>query len=118
MRVSHVQSISSKMASPARKRERPIQTDKNIDVSTLKASPAHAVQGVVLQVSPLKKSKTGHGFFDGKISDGVSTMRFVGYDPKVRLHIVDWQEKDTTVILSNCEVKQGRREEDGLEVHV
>lgn len=98
-----------------RKRER--EEEEEIDISSVtSASPVRTVQGVVLKVSPLKKSKMGNSFFDGQISDGMATMRFVGYDSKVRRRIVEWEGKDVT--LSKCEIKTGRHDGDGLEVHL
>ena len=100
-----------------RKRER--EEDEEIDVSSVKCvSPVKKVRGVVLEVSPMRKGKTGTSFFDGRISDGVSSMRFVGFDSKVRRRIVEYEGKDTAVTLSKCEIKRGRHDGDGLEVHV
>ena len=75
-------------------------------------SPVKKVRGVVLKVSPMKKGKTGTSFFDGRISDGVSSMRFVGFDSKVRHRLVEYEGKDTAVTLSKCD------DGDGLKVHV
>ena len=52
-----------------------------------------------MNVSPLKKSKMGNSFFDGRISDGIATMRFVGYDSKVRRRIGELEGKDVGVKL-------------------
>ena len=98
-----------------RKRER--EEEQEVDISSLTcASPVRKVQGVVLNVSPLKKSKMGNSYFDGQISDGIATMRFVGYDTKVRRRIVELEGKDVT--LSRCEIKTGRQDGDGLELHL
>ena len=60
--------------------------DEELDVSSVKCvSPVKKVRGVVLKVSPMKKGKTGTSFFDRRISDGVSSMRFVGFDSIVRV---------------------------------
>ena len=75
-------------------------------------SPVKKVQGVVLEVSPMKKGKTGTSFFDGRISDRVSSMRFVGFDCKVRRQLVEYEGKDTAVTLYKSD------DGDGLEVHV
>ena len=127
MRVGHVEQVSEISSSSRRtavksevdrKRER--DEDEEMDVSSVKCvSPVKKVRGVVLEVSPMKKGKTGTSFFDGRISDGVSSMRFVGFDSKVRRRIVEYEGKDTAVTLSSkCEIKRGRHDGDGLEVHV
>lgn len=97
----------------SRKRER----EHEDPISELtSASPVKIIEGVVLELSPMKKGRTGSSFFDGTISDGVASMRFVGFDSKVRRRLVEHEGKDTAVTLTNCEVKQGRRDGDGLEV--
>ena len=80
------------------------------------ASPDHKVQGVVLYVTPLKKGKMGNSFFDRGISDGVATMQLVVFDSKVNSRIVEWEGKGVT--MSQCEIKPGRHDGNGLEVHV
>lgn len=98
-----------------RKREREHE-DPISDLTS--ASPVKTIEGVVLELSPMKKGRTGSNFFDGTISDGVASMCFVGFDNKVRRQLVEHEGKDTAVTLTNCEVKQGRRDGDGLEVYI
>ena len=87
--------------------------DKELDVSSVKCvSPVKKVRRAVLEVSPMKKGKTGTSFFDGRISDRVSSMRFVGFDSKVRRQLVEYEGKDTAVTLSKCD------DGDGLKVHM
>ena len=103
----------------SRKRERSQEEESGVDISSIGSeSPMQKVQGVILNVSPLKKGRTGNSYFDGKITDGTSTMRFVGFGDKVRRKIVEWENKDTAVTMSNCDIKRGRRETDGLELHL
>ena len=100
-----------------RKRER--EEDEEVDVSSLTCtSPGKKVRGVVLQVSPMKKGKMGSNCFDGRISDGVASMRFVGYDSSVRRRILEHEGKDSAVTMSKCEIKHGRHDGDGFEVHI
>lgn len=78
-------------------------------------SPVKKVEGVVVEISPMKKGKLGSSFFHGKISDGTAAMRFVGYDSKVRRRLTECKG---AVTMSNCEIKRGRHDGDGLEVHI
>ena len=84
-------------------------------ISKLTASPVKKIEGVVLEMSPMKRGKTGSSFFYGTISDGVASMRFVGFDQKVRRRLVEYEGKETAITLSNCE---GWRGDNGLEVHI
>ena len=70
------------------------------------------VRGVVLEVLPMKKGKTGVSFFDGRISNRVPSVRFVEFDSKVRHRRVEYERKETTVTMSKHEIK--RRHHDWL----
>lgn len=66
---------------PKRKRVRDEHDGATIsDVTS--ASPVKKVEGGVVNIFPMKKSKFGCDYFDGRISDGNTSMRFVGYDAK------------------------------------
>ena len=64
---------------------------------TCKASSCEKVRGVVLEISPMKKGKTGASFFDGRISNRVPSVRFMELDSKVRHRIVEYKGKETAV---------------------
>ena len=71
------------------------------------------VRGVVLEVlPPMKKGKTEVSFFDGRISYRVPSVRFVVFESKVRHRRVEYEGKETTVMMSKCEIKRGHH--DGL----
>lgn len=99
---------------PNRKRVRDEHDGATISDLT-SASPVKKVKGVVINISPMKKSKFGSDYFDGRISDGNESMCFTGYGRKVRRRLIDCKGAMT---MSNCEVKDGRREGNGLEVHI
>ena len=63
----------------------------------------------------MKKGKMGSNFSDGRISDGVASMRF---DSSVRRRILEHEGKDSAVTMSKCEIKHGRHDGDGFEVHI
>lgn len=91
--------------------------DEFDDVSSvLQPSPNAKIQGVLTVVSPMKKSRSSNkSYFDGEICDGRASMRLVGFDSGVRRKLADF--KDDSIVLSNCEVKPGRHQ-DQLEVMV
>ena len=64
------------------------------------------VQGIVLNVSPMKK---GHSstYFDAKITDGKDQMRVVGFSSSARKRMVSLQEKYEPVVLESCKIKRG-----------
>ena len=100
-----------------RKRER--EADTEIDVSCVTSASPACSQGAKSSakcIPPFKR--IGNTFFDGQTSDGLATMRFVGYDSKVRRRLVEWEGKDAVVTISKCEIKCVRHDADGLEVNV
>lgn len=80
------------------------------------ASPSASVHGVVNMLSPMKQSKSC-SFFDGKISDGKSSMRLFGFDSGVRRKLLSAEESKNPVALVNCEVKHSRHGQE-LEVRL
>lgn len=79
------------------------------DVSdVLQPSANAAVQGVLTEVSPMKKSKTCN-YFDGELADGKSSMLLFGFDTGVRRKLAEFGESKQSVVLRNCEVKRSRK---------
>lgn len=70
-------------------------------------SPSASVHGVVNMLSPMKQSRNG-SYFDGKITDGKSSMRLFGFDAGVRGKLLAAEESKKPVALVNCEVKHSR----------
>ena len=101
---------------PTRKRVRDEHDEDGATISTLTCdSPVKKVEGVVVNISPMKKGKVGSSYCDRRISDGNACMRFVGFDTKVRRRLIDCKG---AITMSNCEIKTGRHDGDGLEVHI
>jgi len=68
------------------------------------------VEGVFVgTLSPIKssRSRTDTKYYDGSISDGVKTVRFVSFEPKLRKQIEEAYDNNYGVSLSNCAVKRG-----------
>ena len=69
------------------------------------ASPCKSakVQGVILQLSPMKGR-----YFDGRLGDDKATIRMVGFDIKKQQELTNMREKQQSVILENCQLKQSK----------
>ena len=57
--------------------------------------------------APLKCGKTCN-YFDGEISDENASIRFCGFDVRVRRRLVEYFEREEAVSVHNCEVKKSR----------
>ena len=113
---SHTSMSASRESDVSRKRPYVHVDEEQAPISTLtSADPVKKVEGIIVNISPMKKGKFGSTFCDGHITNGNASMRFVGFDSKVRRRLLDTKG---CVTISNCEIKQGRREGDGLEVHI
>ena len=92
--------------------------DSAVDVSEVTKSSVHAsISGVVTTISPMKRSKR-NPYFEGSISDGISSSRLFRFDGMVRRRQVDFEKKGQAVVLDKCEVKPSRLNADQLEVLV
>lgn len=67
-------------------------------------SGSASVEGILTELSPMKRSKRC-SYFDGEISDEKKSMRFFGFDSSVRRKLIEYEEKKSPVVLSNCEAK-------------
>ena len=70
-------------------------------------SPNAKIQGIITELSPIKKGKTTT-YFDGEIADDQSRKRLFGFDKEVRRRLLEHREKNEPVVLSHCEVKQSK----------
>ena len=92
--------------------------EEEFDVSELRVAKSAKVFGVLTAISPMKESqKSKTKYFDGKLSDGKKTARFVCFDAKMHEKLSNVHEKKDSLGLSNCQVKEGKYC-DGLEVVV
>ena len=92
---------------------------KDVEVSNLVPSTSANVHGVFVgALSPVKSSRnnTKMKYFEGQLSDGSKTVRFVSFEPKLRQQIEEAHEKCSSIALRNCAVKRNRQED--LEVLV
>ena len=57
----------------------------------------------------MKESKTGKSkYFNGKLWDGKSSVRFVCLDKKMHETLSSISQKKAPLMLSNCEVKESK----------
>lgn len=74
------------------------------DLSTA-SSPCKSakVQGVVLQLSPMKGK-----YFDGRLADDNASIRIVGFDSRKQQELSKIYEKQQPVILENCQLTKSK----------
>ena len=80
---------------------------------------SHAkVEGVITALSPMKsaRGRTDCSYYDGEITDDVSSMRFCGFNAGVRRKLEEMYDSGEAVKLDGCEVKKARH--DHLEIIV
>ena len=91
-----------------------------MEISELVPSSSASVEGVFVgNISPIKMSRTNSRvkYFEGHLSDGAKTVRFVSFEPKLRSQVEEAKDNLCGVALKNCTVKRSR-DAGGLEVLV
>ena len=94
---------------------------ENVKVSDLVPSTSTNVEGVFVgDLSPIKTSRRNPNvkYFEGQLSDGCKTVRFVSFEPKLHSKVNEAREDLRGVSLKNCAVKRSRQGENELEVLV
>ena len=66
------------------------------------------LHGVMRNLSPVKRGKRA-SYFEGHMSDGTSRMRVVGFKAEQRKKLLDFSEKETPVVLKDCQIKISRQ---------
>ena len=94
------------------------QKGEEFGVSTLQEGYNVTVHGVMVEVSPIKPSKKNPDvkYFSGKISDGNKVVRMISFDPKLRTALDKSKEEKKTVALVNCNIRESKFDESGLEI--
>ena len=80
------------------------------DVSEAKECGSAVVHSVVVEVSPVKKSKKDEKvkYFRGQISNGKESVRVISFQPKLRDAMCKSVEKKNSVCLVNCQMRGAR----------
>jgi len=92
--------------------------EKILDVSNLVPCSSANVEGVFVgEMSPIKTSRSNCNvkYFEGELSDGCKTVRFISFEPKLHSKINEARGNLHGVSLKNCTVKRSRQGEE-LEV--
>ena len=108
----HVHRAAIESVNIEMKRAREEQQEFGCVSEVTNPSPNAKIHGVVQGLSPMKKSRNC-SYFDGELTDGREKMRLFGFDSGVRRKLEESYESEgpVSVVLSNCEVKRGRRGE-------
>ena len=93
-----------------------VDADALDSLREVKATDNAIVQGVVANVSPLKKGQSSM-YFDAKLTDGADQMRVVGFSSALRKRMAALEERCEPVALGGCKVKQARYS-DQLEIMI
>ena len=72
----------------ASNRKRSFDETEGWNVSEVREKEKAVVHGIIMQVSPVKTSRTNaqRKYFDGMIGDGTKMLRVVGFDPLCIMH--------------------------------
>ena len=82
-----------------------------MEIAELVPQSSASVEGVFVgNISPVKTSRSNGRvkYFEGHLSDGTKTVRFVSFEPKLRPQIEEARESLRGVALKNCTVKRSR----------
>ena len=90
------------------------EEEEFVNLNEATTSDNAKIHGVVQSLSPMKRGKSSH-YFEGKISDGQSHMRVVGFQDLLRKRLSTFQNTSSPVSLAHCKIKRAR-ESDDLEV--
>ena len=80
------------------------------DVSEAKESSNAVVDGVVTDLSPVKKSKKDDSvkYFSSEVSDGKTRLRVICFQPQLREKLSSYLEGKSAVSLVNYQVREAR----------
>lgn len=88
-----------------------LELQRIVDFSEVDHPIANAsVHGALVSVSRMKNGRNS-SYFEGKITDGESKMRFVGFHKEQQKKMLRLKKEKIVVQLNNCEVKKSRNSE-------
>ena len=68
--------------------------------------------GSIAQLSPIKRKKNSKPYFDGHLSDGTTTLRFIGFDEELHSVLKSHHSSEDSVILTKCNLAKANRDTD------
>ena len=83
-----------------------------MDISNLEPATSASMEGAFVgNILPIKTSRNNPRvkYFEGKISDGAKTVRFVSFEPKLRSQVEEAEKNLYGIALTNCAVKRSRK---------
>ena len=68
---------------------------------------------MIVELSQIKKQcgSDTKVYFDGKVSDGQQTLRFVGFNEKIHDHLVKFHQNREPVLIKNCNLHRNKRDQ-------
>ena len=69
---------------------------------------AAKLHGILTELSPMKSGK----YFEGRIADDQTSMRFVGFDQQQQQEFAAYREKNEPVAVDNCQIQKSRYSDD------
>lgn len=100
------------MATPSRKRPRPVDVDSIAEITT--PTTVANVHGFVTSISPIIPTSK-KPYFEGYLDDGTKRMRFVGFNPSKEKIIDQFSKSQEPVLLSSCRIVNSKFGE-GLDI--
>ena len=73
------------------------------------SAPAADIQGVVKNILTMKVSQNGNKYYNGILTDGKKTIRFVGFDDNLQTKIHDYFKSKKAVCFNNFTIKKLNR---------
>ena len=92
------------------------ESSECVNLACVEPNSNARVEGIVTSISPMKAGKSCD-YYDGRISDDHSSLRFCGFSASARRKLEECYENNEPVLLNGCEVKKSRQT-DGLEILV
>ena len=68
--------------------------------------------GSIAQLSPIKRKKNSKPYFDGHLSDGTTTLRFIGFDEELHSVLKSQHSSEDSVILTKSNLAKAKRDTD------
>ena len=84
------------------------ESSKCVNLACVEPNSNARVEGIVTSISPMKAGKSCD-YYDGRISDDDSSLRFCGFSATARRKLEECYENSEPVLLNGCEIKKSRQ---------